>query len=308
MKMSEINEINETPKSRKPWFIGAGVAVAIALAIGGIAINANGNANPDAAPSVTATATASPSETATPSASATQQPMVTDEGARQGLQHATEADKAKLLAQFASKPLGVDIDEVMENRLADDVVDGPTKFTEAEVRAGVASTLNAYQELASITAWAHARDGAQDVILIAPFGEATETRAAFSAEMMAQMKADIEKREYFSFGVSTVAPTGSVKIGGVTYQTDESSIMNSKSNQPAVSISRNGEMLHIEGTRYYTISLADGKTLIGQGSYHFDDELDRTSGTWIIKNFGESPDVIKVVSDEEAATWMATNG
>jgi hypothetical protein len=299
--MSEINEVTET-KSRKPLYIGASVLVALAL-VGGFAISANTHAAPDAAPSVTAVATASADPSVTPVVTGTPQPT----SEYKGIQEATQEDKDKLLAEFANKPLGVDVDEVMKNRLADDVL---TVFPQDQFKTkeGVSSVLNAYRDLAAITAWTHARNGAEDAARVAPFGAGTATRAAFSADMMGQFNENIGRMGRFSFGVSTVAADGSVKLDGVTYQTNDASIMNSKSNQPAVMISKSGDMLHIEGTRYYTITLADGQTLIGEGAYNFDASPVEATGQWVINRFGEKASSIKVVPNAEAQAWYAKAG
>jgi hypothetical protein len=201
----------------------------------------------------------------------------------------------------------VDVDEVMKNRLADDVL---TVFPQDQFKTkeGVSSVLNAYRDLTAITAWTHARNGAEDAARVAPFGAGSATRAAFSADMMGQFNENIGRMGRFSFGVSTVAADGSVKLNGVTYQTNDASIMNSKSNQPAVMISKSGDMLHIEGTRYYTITLADGQTLIGEGAYNFDASPVEATGQWVINRFGEKASSIKVVPDAEAQAWYAKAG
>lgn len=306
--MSEMNEVNETRKSRKGWFLGIGGAVLIAALAGGIAINANGDTNPDVAPSVVATAAASPS--ATPTVTGSPQPVSTLKGVREGIQDATQADKDRLLAAFYGKPLGIDLTEVFENRLADDVL---TMFPEdtKKTKAGAASMLNTYQELVSTTNWVKARNGADDATRIMSFGAATDKTAAFDSEFMNKMKDRIAKEGQFAH-IPTVAPDGTLNIDGVIYHTDDSSVMNSKSNQPAVSVGGVGETLHIEGRRYMTLSFTDGKTLIADRGYFIDGTAIGTNGEWLISNFGETykkgTDTLKVVSDEEAAAWFAKAG
>jgi hypothetical protein len=223
------------------------------------------------------------------------------------MQEARQEDKDKLLAEFANKPLGVDVDEVMKNRLADDVLTAHPDMTAADVKQGVSSVLNTYRDLAAITKWTQARKGAEDAVLIAPFGEATDTRAAFSADMMGQFNENIGRMKRFSFGVSTVAEDGTLKLNGVTYQTTDASLMTSKSNQPAIEISKFGDMFHMEGTRYYTITLTEGQTLIGEGAYNFDYTRD-ANGHWVINRFGEKASSLKVVPNAEAQTWYSKAG
>lgn len=288
-----------TPKALIATFMLAG------LLMTGCSGNNEGNGGNNT-PAPSATATASASETAAPTATGTPQPTST----YKNMQEATQEDKEKLLAGFAAKPLGVDVDEVMENRLADDVL---TTFPQDEFKTkeGVTAALNTYQELVSITNWVHARNGADDTSLIEPFGAATDKTAAFDAQFMNKMKERIAKEGQFAH-IPTVSPDGTLKIDGVVYHTEEASLMNSKSNQPAVEVSRSGDALHIEGTRYLTISFGGDKTLVADRGYFIDAVPAGDSGQWLITNFGETYkegiDTLKVVSDAEAAAWFAKAG
>jgi hypothetical protein len=318
--MSEINEVKET-KSRKPLYIGASVATAIALAIGGFAISVNTHAAPDAAPAVTATATASADPSVTPVVTGTAQPT----SEYKGMQEATQADKDRIMGAFYGSPLGVDITEVFDNRLADDVL---TSFPQEQFKTkeGVLSALNTYQQLTSIQNWTRARNGADDTTLITPFAVATPKTAAFDSAFMDKMKARIAKEGQFAH-IPTVAPKdGTLMIDGVVYHTDENSVMTSKSNQPAISVGQYEKevvkdgvattekvtTLHTEGRRYMTINFTGGMTLIAERGYFMDEVPDGSNGAWMLVNFGETYkkdyDILKVVPNAEAQAWYTKAG
>lgn len=231
--MSEMKEINETPKSRKPLFIGVGVAAALIAALvgGGIAVNANDDTTPDAAPSVTATATASPSATATATPSVTTTPdalavpteVATDKTITPAIDFATSVAKAH--------------PSVAENFPAS------TFDVEEGVRQGVAG----YQKISEISNLHVARKAGDP----ADSAYAEQNKDLFTGSYLNILKTQMDDQAPFP----TANVDGSITIKDIKYQSSGSWTTKYKSEPVITTLSLDGVgvTLLISGTRLDTV-------------------------------------------------------
>lgn len=239
--MSEMKEINETPKSRKKQFIGVGIAAALIAALvgGGIAVNANSDTAPDAAPSVTATATASPSATATatPSATATIDALAVP----------TEVATDKTITP------AIDIEASVAK--ADASVEDAFPASGFDVKEGVRQGFAGYQKISQIPNLHVAREAGAPADSVF----ADHNKDLFTGSYLNTLKAQMDKQAPFP----TANVDGTITAEGTKYQTSGAWATKYKS-EPAIStlaIEGVGVTLLISGTREDTIITTSEQTV-----------------------------------------------
>jgi hypothetical protein len=269
--MSEMNEVNETSKSRKPLFIGVGVAaLVLALVGGGIAINANGTENPDVAPSVVATATASPSATATPT------PQTTLDA---GVPTVKATDEA------VTSP--IDIDASIAK--ADASVAKAFPASGFDIKEGVSQGFATYKELSEI-ANLHVARGAGDP---ADSAYAEQMKDRFTGSYLPTLKTQMDAQAPFP----TANVDGSITVEGMKYQTSGAWTTKYKS-EPAIStlgLEGVGITLLISGTREDTIITTTQQMVKIETGFKVA-VVPQENGTWKVAGIGSEPLSMKVTN------------
>lgn len=273
----------------------AAIVSLMALTLMLTACSPNDDAGNVPAPTTAATATAEATEKATPTASATPsaEPVLkSEEELEAGYdQQVKDAEKA-----YAERPLGLDVDHLYAEYLADDVL---TVFPEEQfnTKASIHSALSTYRDLATLTNWQKARDTSQDWSLVAPMG------GKIDADFLQRIEAATAERGKFS-EVLTIPGDGIIEFEGKEYKVIDETLKQDFENfdpkaktvhYPEVYVSETGDSLVIDGVRTYSYDLEGGQTFKGSENYWIEFVPD-ADGDVLLKSFGRQGISVDVVS------------
>lgn len=279
--------------------LAVGVLLFTSLSMTACAQDVPSDANPVPADKVAVETTPTTDETKSPAVEGTDAPVVDSNGEEVeisdpsavvdedlgtdnplGVGQMNEADAKEYMDNLKASPMGVDMDVLFEENIADDLL---TVFPEEQfnTKEGVRSALEFYGNLNSLTNFHEKRDATKDFALIAPYADRVD------AEFLKFIENDIKEKGQFG-QILTVPGSGVISYGGEDYEVVPQSLRVSF-NHPGVQVSATGDEIYLEGTRSYTYDLVGGEVFEGSYTYWITTKP-TTDGKWIVTAFSYGGD------------------